>query len=51
MAEETVYMRTARKALEAVGGADALAAALPGITELSPECLPENDKGHGVFEI
>ena len=30
---------------------DALAAALPGITELSPECLPENDKGHGVFEI
>jgi len=28
VAEETVYMRTARKALEAVGGADALAATL-----------------------
>jgi DNA-binding transcriptional regulator YdaS (Cro superfamily) len=28
VAEETVYMRTARKALEAVGGADALANAL-----------------------
>ena len=28
MAEETVYMRTTRKALEASGGADTLAAAL-----------------------
>ena len=28
MAEETVYMRTARKALEAVGGAQALAKTL-----------------------